>query len=146
MSKPRSIKRIGSWVKWLYPGMGEKRWLGLLVFGLLLAIVGTVFFTNIKIVDLQQWLNGMSTSTFQRFGTLISKQDLIAIGVVIVIIGLAIILYALIRCVRSVLEAVAPDVREDLADRIFTRRSLAQGQRIVVVGGGTGLSTMLRGL
>ena len=47
---------------------------------------------------------------------------------------------------RSVLAAVAPEAREDLADRIFQRRSLAQGQRIVVLGGGTGLSTMLRGL
>jgi len=33
-----------------------------------------------------------------------------------------------------------------LADVIFQSRYLAQGHRIVVIGGGTGLSTMLRGL
>ena len=47
---------------------------------------------------------------------------------------------------RSVLTAIAPEAQQDLADRIFQRRHLAQGQRIVVIGGGTGLSTMLRGL
>jgi len=146
MAKPRSIKRLRSWVKWLYPGMGVKRWLGLLVFGLVLSIVGTVFFTNIKIIDLQQWFNTLSSSTYQKFGRSLTQVDLIYIGVFILVLGLWAILYALVRCVRSVLEAVAPDVHEDLADRIFTRRSLAQGQRIVVVGGGTGLSTMLRGL
>ena len=31
-------------------------------------------------------------------------------------------------------------------DVIYSQRKLAQGRRIVVIGGGTGLSTMLRGL
>jgi uncharacterized cofD-like protein len=41
---------------------------------------------------------------------------------------------------------VAPDARKGLADRIYQRRSLALGPRVVVIGGGTGLSTMLRGI
>src|SRR5438034_1053072 len=111
MAQQRSIKRLRSWVKWLYPGMGVKRWLGLLVFGLALSVTGTVFFTNIKIIDLQQWLNTLSASTFQRFGRSLNQIDLVYIGVVILVLGLWAILYALVRCVRSVLEAVAPDVR-----------------------------------
>jgi uncharacterized cofD-like protein len=42
--------------------------------------------------------------------------------------------------------AVAPHSAEPIVDLVWKRRSLAQGQRIVVIGGGTGLSTMLRGL
>ena len=34
----------------------------------------------------------------------------------------------------------------DLVEMVYRKRKLAQGRRIVVIGGGTGLSTMLRGL
>jgi uncharacterized cofD-like protein len=50
---------------------------------------------------------------------------------------------------RSVLASLLPDgglKSENIVDRIFNRRFLAQGQSVVVIGGGTGLSTILRGL
>ena len=67
-------------------------------------------------------------------------------GFALITLGLLLIFVSYFQFNRSVLASVAPEAREDLADRIFQRRSLAQGHRVVVIGGGTGLSTMLRGL
>ena len=67
-------------------------------------------------------------------------------GIVFVVLGLWIILYALIAVNRSIVSAVAPDSLPDLPDVIRRNRALSQGAKIVVIGGGTGLSTLLRGL
>ncbi|MBC8139131.1 MAG: YvcK family protein, partial [Fibrella sp.] len=68
------------------------------------------------------------------------------VGIVLVLIGLWIILYALVAVNRSIVSAVAPESLDDLPDVIRRNRSLAQGAKVVVIGGGTGLSTLLRGL
>jgi uncharacterized cofD-like protein len=47
---------------------------------------------------------------------------------------------------RSITGSLNPENREPIVDIIRRRRQLAQGYRIVVIGGGTGLSTMLRGI
>ena len=40
----------------------------------------------------------------------------------------------------------APDADQPLVEVIYQKRFLARGPRIVAIGGGTGLSTLLRGL
>ncbi len=50
------------------------------------------------------------------------------------------------QVVRSITSVISPELQGRLADVVFQRRYLSQGQSIVVIGGGTGLSTMLRGL
>src|SRR5687768_5906401 len=39
-----------------------------------------------------------------------------------------------------------PTGNQEIVDVIWRRRQLAQGARVVVIGGGTGLSNLLRGL
>jgi uncharacterized cofD-like protein len=53
---------------------------------------------------------------------------------------------AMIGLNRSIVSAIAPEHLHELPDVIHRKMSLGQGARIVVIGGGTGLSTMLRGL
>lgn len=58
-------------------------------------------------------------------------------------------LYLLIRGVRTAVFAIVSTItgaKGNLADVYLRRQQLAQGPRIVVLGGGTGLSTLLRGL
>ncbi len=50
------------------------------------------------------------------------------------------------QVVGSIASVISPEDKDRLADVIYQRRYLAQGYRVVVIGGGTGLSTMLRGL
>ncbi len=53
---------------------------------------------------------------------------------------------ALWRLVRSVARGVAPRARERASTMIYRTRILERGPHVVAVGGGTGLSTLLRGL
>ena len=46
----------------------------------------------------------------------------------------------------SVLLEPFPARTEPLVELVYQKRSLARGPRIVAIGGGTGLSTLLRGL
>src|SRR5690606_34395199 len=50
------------------------------------------------------------------------------------------------KMVHSIIEVVSPDEVDDLAEVVYRKRSLERGPRIVVIGGGTGLSMLLRGL
>jgi uncharacterized cofD-like protein len=136
------MKLLRSWLKWLYPGMRVKRWMALILLGVSLIIVGVSLALNLEGVD---W-------TSQALEYIISNTPFnplkytIPLGLAGVALGFGLVFTSIFQMNRSVLTAIAPEAQQDLADRIFQRRHLAQGQRIVVIGGGTGLSTMLRGL
>ncbi|HLV79923.1 MAG TPA: gluconeogenesis factor YvcK family protein, partial [Chthonomonadaceae bacterium] len=69
------------------------------------------------------------------------------LGVVLALVGAGICLFALGQLITSLTSVLDPHLAQGgLVEAVYQRRKLAQGQRIVVIGGGTGLSTMLRGL
>lgn len=130
--------------KWLYPGMRVKRWLLLMPIGVAAVIAGVVLLANWRI---DSALRGVAEEVYFRYGVDLSNPAiLIPVSLAFIIIGLVLIFSALRQIVRSITSVVSPDFNGKLVDVIFKRRFLAQGQRIVVIGGGTGLSTMLRGL
>jgi uncharacterized cofD-like protein len=61
-------------------------------------------------------------------------------------LGLSIILFALYKLTQSVLGPFLPGRDRALSEIIYNYRFLQRGPRVVALGGGTGLSTMLRGL
>ena len=140
---------LWSWLKWLYPGMRVKRWMMLTLVGIALVVAGIIIAVNVTWGSYLQILDNLLYRIFDETNGYLDTSDTaiyLPMGLTIVTFGLLLIFVSYFQFNRSVLAAVAPEAREDLADRIFQRRSLAQGQRIVVLGGGTGLSTMLRGL
>lgn len=68
------------------------------------------------------------------------------VGGLLLLVGLYLIVQAIRASLRSLFNILNPDAKNGLADTFRRRLVLAQGPRIVVVGGGTGLSTLLRGL
>lgn len=50
------------------------------------------------------------------------------------------------RTVGSISDVFKLDKDKELVDLLLARRRLNRGPKIVVIGGGTGLSTLLRGL
>lgn len=138
------MKRALSWLKWLYPGMRVKRWMLLTLVGIVLVVTGLALILNVDLlINLSNAVNAIGAITKINVQ---SPAFYWPTGLTMAVLGLLLIFVCYFEFNRSVLAAVAPDAHEDLADRIFQRRHLAQGQRIVVLGGGTGLSTMLRGL
>jgi len=138
------IKGLLSSLKWLYPGMRVKRWMLLIPVGLAFATAGIVLLANIRIIDA---LGTVGTKAFQLFGLRLDDPNTqMAMGLGLILLGLLLIFISLRQVVRSITSVVSPELHGNLADVVFQRRYLSQGQSIVVIGGGTGLSTMLRGL
>ena len=109
-------------LKWFYPGMQVKRWLVLAIAGVLLFGIGSALLS----------VEG---------GVLLSLFSL-----VVLLTGLMMMIFGVGLMVRSLLEVVSPDHTHNLVDLVFQRRHLDKGPKIVVIGGGTGLSTLLHGL
>ena len=138
------MKRLKSTMKWLYPGMRVKRWLLLTPVGVFLVLAGVTLLSNMRIVD---YLDGTARFLALTTGLDLSKPSVhVPISIIVIIGGLVLIFVSFRQVISSIASVISPTHMDRLADVIYQRRYLAQGHRIVVIGGGTGLSTMLRGL
>jgi len=134
--KTNRIGRSLDRARWLTPGLGVKRWL-------LLAIVGAALFVN----GFSRYLTdeGYTLRINELVDTVVNEflppgwlsWIFMALGAVLVALGIW-------RWLNAIVSAVAPHGTNAL--EAVRRRRLGTGYRIVVVGGGTGLATMLRGL
>ena len=126
--------------KWLYPGIGIKRWVFLIIIGIgfivsgLLFIIGTTYFIQyIQIIT-------RISSFFDR------KVYTLLIGVFSMIIGIVLLVFSVRKFLISLAAYVPPKNEEKLLDIIYQKHHLKKGPKIVAIGGGTGLSVLLRGL
>jgi uncharacterized cofD-like protein len=90
-----------------------------------------------------------ASGPFQASLYLVTLQFLpyVARGTVLTVIGAGLFAYGSYRVVRVLMDPFRrPDAEIPLVEVIYQKRFLARGPRIVAVGGGTGLSTLLRGL
>ena len=127
--------------RWLRPGSGIKRWLLVMLLGLtILATAGAlairILFREVPPDTLPGQVFGLLSLNF--LPTFI--QPVAAIGA-----GVAVFVFGLWRLLGVLLEPF-PARQEPLVELVYQKRSLARGPRIVAIGGGTGLSTLLRGL
>jgi uncharacterized cofD-like protein len=102
--------------------MWVKRWILLSVFGIIMISMGFVM------VLLEQ---GSGNKTYAAF--------IIIIGILGVVTGIK-------RIIKSFVQVFLPEGRDGLVDKVYQKRVLERGPNLVVIGGGTGLSTMLHGL
>ena len=128
--------------RWLQPGIGVKRWLLLMFLGLLVLALGVAHVIrqvtpDIQLSGLAQSLIGAITLQFLPF---------VLRGLVAGAVGAALFLIGAWRLARALTDPLRQDEVTPIADVIYQKRFLARGPRIVAIGGGTGLSTLLRGL
>jgi uncharacterized cofD-like protein len=135
-------------LKWLYPGMRVKRWLSLALVGLLVILMGAALFNHARPVDFFTVANNFWNWLEMRTSLRLMEGGAPAwIGATLIASGLALILFALARLIQSLTASLNPRIKgTSLADVVYRNSYLSQGARVVVIGGGTGLSTMLRGL
>jgi uncharacterized cofD-like protein len=127
------------WLRWLTPGLEIKRWLLLLMVSELVLVLGVAYalkelyasftlphqFFFITLQFLPHWLRAVI------FGTL----------------GVALLLFSYVKLTQSVLGPFLPgNSTSSIVDVIHAFRLKGRGPRIVAIGGGTGLSSLLRGL
>ncbi len=128
--------------RWLRPGIGVKRWLAIAFLGLTaLALAGALALRQLyREVDVEGPVQSLiSLLTLQFLSYWIRAGVLLGLG-----IGLFV--YGSYRVIRVLLGPFTESNEEPLVDLVYRRRLLARGPRIVAIGGGTGLSTLLRGL
>jgi uncharacterized cofD-like protein len=129
--------------RWILPGIGVKRWLLLTFVGLLVLALGVAHVIRQATRDLDP--GGIA-------GTILDTITLQFLpypvrGILVILLGLALLVTGAYRTIRALTEPFMPTGRGGrLVELIYQRKSLSRGPRIVVIGGGTGQSTILRGL
>jgi uncharacterized cofD-like protein len=126
-------------LRWLTPGLEIKRWLLLLMFAELVLVLGFAYglkalyttaelphqFYYITLQFLPYWLRAVI------FGTL----------------GIGVLIFSYLKLTQSVLGPFLPgNSSSSMVEIIHAFRLKSRGPRIVAIGGGTGLSSLLRGL
>jgi len=128
--------------RWLEPGIGVKRWLLLMFVGLLVLALGVAHVIRQVTPDIQ--LSGLAASLIDAITLQFLPFPLR--GLVAGAVGAALFLVGAWRLARALTDPLRQDEVTPIADVIYQKRFLARGPRIVAIGGGTGLSTLLRGL
>ena len=108
--------------KWLYPGIKIKRWAMVCILGIAMVSIGSIDLVSPDYLSVRI-IGGLTLS----------------LGIIAIFVGLE-------RTVKSFLSVFLPKEEKKILDLIYQKRQLAQGPKIVVIGGGTGLSTLLLGL
>src|SRR5262249_43089616 len=67
-------------------------------------------------------------------------------GLVFTLFGAALCTFSIVQLQRSVLGPFLPGGERSVAEVIYAFRTRSRGPRVVAIGGGTGMSTLLRGL
>lgn len=132
--------RDANFIKWFYFGMHIKRWLLLLLAGVAIMGLGFSYFLREVYVSY----------TFPGFVYYLTLQFVprYVRGAIFLSTSVAVILFAIWKLNTSLLSAFIQPGRHDdsLVNIIYNYRYLRRGAKIVAIGGGTGLSTLLRGL
>lgn len=142
MTRNERLRYLASLRFWLAPGMGVKRYVLGAIAGVLIFVVGAVTGVLWLFADNRQALSQPIEEVFvsrpwRSWGGWAS--------IAIASLGACAAVVALGRLNRSLLSNWLPRPHE-AARRLHDRLQLARGPHVVALGGGTGLSNLLRGL
>ncbi len=122
-----NMKAINEWLKF---GLGIKRWILFVILGIALLIMGV---TEILM------------NRFFAPNYILYFVFLIISGILVMFIGVNEGIKSFVSLVRDGMLSVDTESRE-ISSMMVERKLQINGPRVVAIGGGTGLSTMLRGL
>jgi uncharacterized cofD-like protein len=138
-TRPR--RGLDRFARWFVPGLGIKRWLLSILVGVTLLGVGT----GILLLDFYR--TDTSNAALLTALSYASLRFLPRLARVLVFggLGAALVAFGIWRLNRSLMR---PFVRpgQALVDELASFRKLERGPRVVAIGGGHGLATLLRGL
>lgn len=133
-------QQVRSELRWLTPGLGVKRWLFLILIGTTMIGLGfAVVLVNYYSSAPDNWIRPV-LSTLALHG--LSR---LARGIIFGLLGIAFITWGIWGLNQNLLKPFIPPGHQVL-DSVSAYRKRERGPRIVALGGGTGLSSLLRGL
>jgi uncharacterized cofD-like protein len=136
----KNWKQLSNQLRWLVPGIGIKRWILLFLLGTTLLGVGFAILLHDVYLTASNtwWLQVLSFASLRVFSRPVRFLIFGGIGVGLILIGIWGINRSLLAPYRRAGKAVIDDLEE--------HRKRDRGPRIVTIGGGHGLATLLRGL
>lgn len=136
------VRRV---IKWLYPGMRVKRWLLIMGLGLLLLVCAVILYFLDWMVLLK-----IKTTLSYFFSQLpfspLAEPWREVIATILLLFSAGLIIFGLSKLIESLVTVILPEHPEKLSEIVFEKRRGKRGFRIIALGGGTGLSTLLKGL
>lgn len=137
----------GRW-RWLMPGMRVKRWLMLSSLGLLIALLGLWIGLGGAPAH---WLDSAYQTIDAQIRAVAANPRAAQVmrwglGLAVGALGLGIWWWGLRRAWRTLIGILQPRASGRVWDVLSRYALMTHGRHVVVIGGGTGLSTMLRGI
>ena len=131
-------------IKLLLPGIKLKRWL--LIF--FLGIIGLVIFIATAFAEelasfftlLSQQLTGLASLPIHKYSPKLFLE------IFLFILSIALIIFGVRGIISYLIEALIPEKRGRIWSLLYRHSDLARAPNIVVIGGGTGLNSILAGL
>lgn len=136
----RAYQSVYKTLRWFIPGIGVKRWvlvilIGTTFIGLGFAVLLIDFYRTVP----ESWLLPIISFLSLRF------LDRPLRALIFASIGVGLIILGIVKLNRTLLRPfITPG--KDVIETVSDYRRRERGPRIVVIGGGTGLSALLRGL
>ncbi len=118
------------WIHWLKPGLQLKRWLMMGILGLLLLSLSAGYFMML-FFETEGWMAWLAGG----------------LGLLMLIVAFRCGLFSLMKNMKTTpFIAGSQAERKQIQRMVYDKQVLAKGRKIVVIGGGTGLSVLLRGM
>lgn len=118
---------------WLIPGLEIKRWFALIFLGSLLIIVGLLTLSNPEQV-------------YELLVDFKNSGHVNSAAAVIIILGVILFFKGWQKTNLSMLDIHGDKEKENVLETLYRRKKLNNGPKVVAIGGGTGLSMLLKGL
>ena len=135
-----TFQKFKATARWLIPGLGVKRWLGVFFVGVTILALGFALL-------LREWYGAGGYPEVIRLLLLQFLPHGLRVGI-FGGTGLALIFYSGYRINQTLLSPLLPPATDaaKMAELLHEARRRNRGPKIVTIGGGTGMSTLLRGL
>ena len=108
--------------------------------GLLIALIGASIWADLRpiywVVEILFWFLGFITTFLPRTIS----------GPIVFFIGISLLIWGQGRSFESIRQALGSKKDTFLVDALRAKQKLNRGPNIVAIGGGTGLSSLLKGL
>lgn len=136
MKNFKNSMRIPKDAAWLIPGLQVKRWFAMIFLGALVMTIGFLILFDIKPV--------FYTMMFIRKVAMTVSSEWLAFAMVM--FGAGIFFKGWQKTNISMLGLNPDKAGDSILEALYRRRKLNKGPKIVAVGGGTGLSMLLKGI
>ena len=124
---------------WLIPGIRIKRWFALSITGSVLAAIGLAFVLKLEPL---YYIVEISKKIFEK-----ASPELVGVG--LIILGALLFIFAWKKTNISMFDRhdiALMQKKDSMGEILYRKMKLNHGPKIVAIGGGTGLSMLLRGI